>query len=105
MSIQKQVIDIAQKAKDASRMIGRLSTERKNKALLKMAEGLIANSSRLKEENARDLAVGREKGLSDAMIDRLRITDKTIKDMAGGLREVANLPDPVGEVTRMWRRP
>ncbi|MCD6353118.1 MAG: glutamate-5-semialdehyde dehydrogenase, partial [Proteobacteria bacterium] len=64
-----------------------------------------ANGSRLKEENARDLHLAQNKGLSNALIDRLTITDKIIEDMAGGLREVANLPDPVGEITGMWKRP
>jgi len=105
MSIQKQVVSIAQKAKEASKIVGRLSTEKKNEALLRMADALISNASRLKKENANDLALARKKGLSNAMTDRLTISDKTIEAMAGGLREVANLPDPVGEVTGMWRRP
>jgi glutamate-5-semialdehyde dehydrogenase len=105
MSIQKEVVAIAKKAKESSRIIARTSTEKKNKALLRMADALIANSARLKAENDRDIAFAREKGLSNALIDRLTITDKTIEDMAEGLREVARLPDPVGEVTSMWRRP
>jgi len=105
MSIRKQVISIAQAAKQASRVLGRLSTEKKNNALLKMAEALVAQRSNLKKENAHDLVLARKKGLSDALIDRLRLTDATIEAMAGGLREVASLPDPVGEVTGMWRRP
>ena len=105
MSIQKEVVAIAQKAKESSRIIARTSTEKKNKALLRMADALIANSAQLKAENDRDITFAREKGLSNALIDRLTITDKTIEDMAEGLREVARLPDPVGEVTSMWRRP
>lgn len=104
-SIKEQVISIAQRAKRASRIVGRISTEKKNRALWRMADALIANSSRLKEENGRDLDFAQQRGLSAALIDRLTITDKTIIDMAGGLREVAMLPDPVGEVTGMWRRP
>jgi len=105
MSIRKQVLGIAQAAKQASRVLSRLSTEKKNQALLQMAEALVAQGSHLKEENARDLKLARAKALSDALIDRLTITDGTIEAMAGGLREVANLPDPVGEVTGMWKRP
>ena len=105
MSIRKQVISIAQAAKQASRVLGRLSTEKKNDALLKMAEALVAQGSHLKKENAHDLELARKKGLSNALIDRLRLTDETIEAMAGGLREVASLPDPVGAVTGMWRRP
>ena len=70
-----------------------------------MAETLIANSSRLKEANTKDVTLAQKSSLSSALIDRLVITDKTITEMASGLREVANLPDPVGEVTGMWRRP
>ncbi len=105
MSIRKQVISIAQAAKQASTVLGRLSTEKKNNALLKMADALVAQGSHLKEENAYDLELARKKGLSNALIDRLRLTDATIEAMAGGLREVASLPDPVGAVTGMWRRP
>ena len=105
MSIQNEVLAIARKAKEASRITAKISTGTKNKALLRMADALIANGSRLKEENARDLHLAQNKGLSNALIDRLTITDKIIEDMAGGLREVANLPDPVGEITGMWKRP
>jgi len=105
MSIQNEVLAIARKAKEASRITAKISTDTKNKALLSMADALIANGARLKEENARDLHLAQNKGLSNALIDRLTITDKIIGDMAGGLREVANLPDPVGEITGMWKRP
>jgi len=105
MSIQKEVTAIARKAREASRIIARTATDRKNEALLKMAESLVANSARLREENAHDISSARKKGLSDAIIDRLTITDRTIRDMAEGLQEVAHLPDPVGEITGMWRRP
>lgn len=104
-TIQQQVQAIAQGAKDASRLLARISTEKKNRALLSMAEALVAQASRLQEENARDLDYGRKKGLSAALLDRLALTDKVIEAMAAGLREVAALPDPVGEVTSMWRRP
>ena len=104
-SIQEQVLTIAQSAKKASRIVGRLSTEKKNKALCRMAEALIANAARLKEENSKDVTLAQKNALSSALIDRLLITDKTITEMASGLREVAHLPDPVGEVTGMWRRP
>ena len=104
-SIQEQVLTIAQGAKKASRIVGRLSTEKKNKALCRMAAALIDNAARLKEENSKDVSLAQKSALSSALIDRLLITDKTITEIASGLREVANLPDPVGEVTGMWRRP
>jgi glutamate-5-semialdehyde dehydrogenase len=70
-----------------------------------MAEALIDNTARIKEENSKDVTLAQKNSLRSALIDRLLITDKTITEMATGLREVANLPDPVGEVTGMWRRP
>jgi glutamate-5-semialdehyde dehydrogenase len=104
-SIQEHVLGIAQGAKKASRILSRLPTEKKNKALGRMSEALIANAARLKEENTKDVTLAQKSALSSALIDRLTITDKTITEMASGLREVASLPDPVGEVTGMWRRP
>jgi glutamate-5-semialdehyde dehydrogenase (EC 1.2.1.41) len=103
-SIQEHVLGIAQGAKKASRILSRLPTEKKNKALGRMAEALIANAARLKEENTKDVTLAQKSALSSALIDRLTITDKTITEMASGLREVASLPDPVGEVTGMWRK-
>src|SRR3972149_6131716 len=105
MSIKNDVIKIAKAAKEASRKLAGLSSEVKNKALLKMADGLEKEAEFLKKENGKDLAYGREKGLSSAMMDRLTLSDKAINGMADGLREVAALPDPVGEVTKMWLRP
>ena len=105
MSIKDDVIKIAKAAKEASRKLAGLSSEVKNKALLKMADGLEKEAGFLKKENEKDLAYGKEKGLSSAMMDRLTLSDKVIKGMADGLREVAALPDPVGEVAKMWLRP
>jgi len=82
-----------------------LSSGVKNELLLKMAAALEAAERQLQVENEKDLQVGREKGLSNAMLDRLALTSERIKAMADGLREVAALPDPVGEVTGMWLRP
>jgi glutamate-5-semialdehyde dehydrogenase len=70
-----------------------------------MADGLEREMPALIEENEKDLAAARERDLAPAMVDRLVLDEKRIRAMADGLREVAALPDPVGEVTRMWRRP
>jgi glutamate-5-semialdehyde dehydrogenase len=70
-----------------------------------MAAGLEQKAGELISENRKDLAEAEKKGLSKAMIDRLTLTPERIKAMADGLREVAALPDPVGEVLKMWRRP
>jgi glutamate-5-semialdehyde dehydrogenase len=105
MDIKQYVSDKAKKAKAASRALANISTEIKNNALFKMAVGLEKEADKLTAENKKDLTAAEQKGLSKAMIDRLTLNPDRIKAMADGLREVAVLPDPVGEVLRMWRRP
>ncbi|MBN2515490.1 MAG: glutamate-5-semialdehyde dehydrogenase [Deltaproteobacteria bacterium] len=105
MSIKEQVVEIARETRRAANILAHISSEVKNKALLEMADELIANTDYVISENAKDLAYARKKGLSSAMLDRLTLDDPTIQGMADGLREVAALPDPVGTVTSMWRRP
>lgn len=97
--------EIAEKAKNASQKLARTGTKARNAALLGMAQGLVDNAPYILEENARDLADADAKRLSGAMTDRLRLDEARIEKIALGLREVAALPDPVGEVVRMWRRP
>jgi glutamate-5-semialdehyde dehydrogenase len=70
-----------------------------------MADALIANTAQIVEENAKDLAAGKANGLASAMLDRLMLDASRIEGMADAIREVAALPDPVGEVTGMWKRP
>jgi glutamate-5-semialdehyde dehydrogenase len=96
---------IVERARSAAHQLATLSTHLKNEALLRMAAALEAEEAALTTLNARDLERAKERGLSSAMLDRLRLTPKRISDMARGLREIATLADPVGEVTRMWRRP
>jgi glutamate-5-semialdehyde dehydrogenase len=105
MDIKLYVIEKATKAKAASRVLATVSTEIKNNALFKMAAGLEREAAKLIAENRKDLIEAEKKGLSKAMIDRLTLDAERIKAMADGLREVAALPDPVGEVVKMWRRP
>ncbi|MHB8149260.1 MAG: glutamate-5-semialdehyde dehydrogenase [Desulfobulbia bacterium] len=105
MSIQETIRQMAVAAKKASRNMANLSTTAKNNALLKMAEALLAQKTYIQQENEKDLVAGRAKGLSAAMLDRLALTDKVIDSMVGGLREVAALPDPVGEVSEMAKQP
>jgi len=96
---------MAQRAKKAARSLISLSTEAKNGLLLKMAEALEEKRLFIQEQNRKDLLAGREKGLSAAMLDRLELSDKVMASMIGGLLEVAALPDPVGEVMNLSRRP
>lgn len=105
MTIAAQVAQIAREARQASFVLSRLSTGVKNDLLLAMADALERQTPQLMTENARDLEEGKLKGLSSAMLDRLMLDATRISAMADGLREVALLPDPVGEVTKMWKRP
>ena len=105
MDVKELIADMARRARQASREVACLSTSVKNDLLLKTADMIIERRESLQKENAKDLENAREKGLSDAFIDRLALSDKVINSMADGLREVAALPDPVGEVPGMWIRP
>ncbi len=105
MSLRNEILNLARQARRAGVILGNLSASQKNSALEGMAEGLRKSASRLKKANAVDVRSARKNGLSSAMIDRLTLTDSVIEGMAASLKEVALLPDPVGEVTKMWRRP
>jgi len=103
--IEATVLEMVTKAKAAARNIAALPAAVKNRMLLDVAEALIARQPLILSENAKDLAEAEKKGLSSAMLSRLQITDKVIGEMVQGLREVAALEDPVGEVSEMRRRP
>jgi glutamate-5-semialdehyde dehydrogenase len=103
--IALQMEEMGRKAREASALLGRTSTDLKNRALIAMADALVNDTEDLIRENRKDLAYARECGLPSAMIDRLTLTKATIKGVAQGLSEVAALPDPVGQVTSLWRRP
>jgi len=105
MNIAEQVKHIAREARQASFAMARLGSDVKNSMLLAMADALEKQAAMLIAENSKDLEMGRQKGLSTAMLDRLMLDHKRIKGVADALREVAALPDPVGEVTKMWKRP
>ncbi|MEK6653650.1 MAG: glutamate-5-semialdehyde dehydrogenase [Thermodesulfobacteriota bacterium] len=103
--IRSQLTEMGRLARQASIVLARLSTEVKNKALVAMADALVENQTLIIRENERDLGKARELGLSLAMIDRLTLNEAAIGGIARGLAEVAALPDPVGKVTSMWKRP
>jgi glutamate-5-semialdehyde dehydrogenase len=105
MSVQETVESLAIEAKKAARKLGFESTTQKNNVLLRMAEMLLEQKDFIQSENEKDLKAGREKDLSAAMLDRLALTDNVIDSMVSGLQEVIALPDPVGEVDEMIRRP
>src|SRR6266581_4975295 len=105
VTISEKIIKIAGDARQASLAMARLSTAVKNDMLLKMAAALEHATPGLIVENRTDLEAGRRKGLSVAILDRLMLDEGRIRGIAEALREIAALPDPVGEVTRMWKRP
>ena len=105
MTIAEKIRKIAADARQASFVMARLSSSCKNDLLGNMAQALVDNTPYLVDENRKDLEAGERKGLSAPMLDRLMLDPARIKAMADGLREVAALPDPVGEVTGMWKRP
>lgn len=96
---------LAKRARLASRRLASLSTADKNDSLMAMAEAIEANTQRIREENAKDMAAGAESGLAKPMLDRLLLDGPRIEGMATGLREVAALADPVGRVIEERTRP
>ncbi|MDD5140023.1 MAG: glutamate-5-semialdehyde dehydrogenase [Verrucomicrobiales bacterium] len=105
MNLNEQMTRLAKQAKAASRELARLTTAEKNACLLAMATALEQNAAAIKEANALDMEFGAQHGLSDAMLDRLKLDDKRIASMAKGLREVAVLPDPIGKILDERVRP
>ena len=96
---------LAKRARAASRRLASLSADDKNRSLLAMADAIEANAAAIRDENARDMAAGAATGLSKALLDRLLLDEARIGAMATGLREVAELPDPVGRVLDERTRP
>ena len=105
MNVKAYIDKIVSDAKKASRLTAIADTSVKNAVLEQMAINLLSNKKVLLAENEKDLNAAREAGLSSAMIDRLRLTDLRIEDMAKGIREVINLSDPIGEVMEEIVRP
>jgi len=104
MDVQTYIHGIGRQARAAARLIARADTATKNRALESMAAALTRDSKRLLEANARDMAAKAQK-LETAMIDRLTLTPKVITAMADGLRQIARLPDPIGRITALRKRP
>jgi glutamate-5-semialdehyde dehydrogenase len=98
-----KITELAMAAKRASRRLALMTAAEKNRALIAMAEALQRRSAEILVENAEDVEEGRKKGLSKSMIDRLILDEQRLKGIAGSLRDVAALPDPVGEIVAGWR--
>lgn len=104
-SVSKLMIEAGQKARAASRRMAAASTADKNNALLRLAELLEAKKEAIFAANERDLVRAKKNGLKESFVDRLRVTEKVLRLMAEGARQTAALPDPVGEISEMRRRP
>lgn len=100
-----ELVEICKKAKEVSRQIGTLDTNTKNRTLLAVADALVANAEEIIAENAKDIARGKENNMPKGLIDRLLLTTARMEQMAEGLRQVADLEDPIGEVLSMKKRP
>lgn len=101
MSLESYMNQIGQQARAASRLLAKASTQQKNMALFAMAKALEDARPRLIEANSKDMEKGRVKGLDDALLDRLLLNDARIDGMIEGLKQVASLPDPIGEISNM----
>ncbi|MGY6275393.1 glutamate-5-semialdehyde dehydrogenase [Methylomonas sp. MgM2] len=105
MDIQHYMQQLGRQARQAGREISKADSGRKNSALLKIAEAILAGDAELAGENRKDLQAARENGLDSASLDRLELTPARIEAMVEGLKQVAALPDPVGEITDLSYRP
>ncbi|MGE5525034.1 MAG: glutamate-5-semialdehyde dehydrogenase [Rhodospirillaceae bacterium] len=105
MDIQTYMHGVGRQARAASRVLAQADTRTKNHALDVIADALVRNAPALLAANAKDVADARSRKLEDALVDRLTLTEKTIAAMADGLRQIAKLPDPIGEITGLKYRP
>jgi len=105
LDIKNYMQSVGQSARAAARLMAKANTAAKNQALIAIADALIRDSAELIAENRKDLDTARASGLDSASIDRLALSEKTIAGMAEGLRQIADLPDPVGEISDLKSRP
>ena len=105
MDIEKVVLEIGQRASKASEELGKAASTTKNQGLIEAANAIRSQSKQIVSANHKDLEITSGKGLSKAMIDRLKLDDTGIEAMAVGLEEIANLEDPVGNILDSWERP
>ena len=103
--LEKTLLDIARRARLAARELARLPSRQKDEALRSIADGLRTQIKTILQRNRTDVEKAKEAGLPVAAVDRLTLTGDRIEAIAAGIEEIANLPDPVGEVTKMWKRP
>ena len=105
IDLSQYVRNCGRAARTASRIVAQASTRQKNEALLAMAQAIAAGQNQILEQNRLDVAAGIQQGLADALLDRLELTPDRVASMVLSLQQVASLPDPVGEISDMNRRP
>jgi len=103
--MNEDIVKLAIAASKAARQVARLNSNQKNEILLEMAENILKNRDSILSANAIDVKTGKDKNLSEAMLDRLLITEERINSMANALKEVVQLPDPIGRISDMRIRP
>jgi glutamate-5-semialdehyde dehydrogenase len=103
--MREEILTLGKKAREAAHEMAKASGAVKRSALERMASELDGNRAAILEANGKDIEKAAEKGLPKAKLERLRLSDKVFAEMISGLKEVAALPDPVGEISRMWTRP
>ena len=100
-----ELLEKAKKLKQAARTLGMLTAEEKNNALSKMADQILNQTDWILSENAKDIQLGKEKGLSPALLDRLLLTEERVGQIVDGIRQLISLEDPIGETIEAWERP
>jgi len=105
MNIREDILKIARQAKMASQELANLSSSTKNKSLLRMAESIEKNRERIIEENKKDVNLAKKKELSKALMDRLTLDEKRIRQMSKSLEEIVNIEDPIGKIENIRKRP
>jgi len=104
-NLNEKILSMARNAKSSARVLRNEKRNKKDKALEFMADAILSRKNEIIKINTKDVSSAKQNGLKHAMIDRLTLTEKTIHSMVDGLREIAALPDPIGEVSGMWMRP
>ncbi|MDN3016293.1 glutamate-5-semialdehyde dehydrogenase [Paenibacillus sp. BSR1-1] len=95
----------AKKLKVASKKLGMITSEEKNRALAKLADQILMEKERILIANQKDISAGKENGISSSLLDRLLLTDERIDQIVEGIHQVIKLDDPIGEITEAWERP
>lgn len=103
--MKNSLVEIAKRARSASRILAKVPSAQKDDAIRKMAEALMSNKSKILKINESEVQTARRNGLKPSLIDRLTLTDERLQTTSRGLVEIVGLPDPVGAIKKMWKRP